>query len=90
MKWYNNINLKTKFIFTFGIIIIFVFLLGFVGYGTSSFSNKNYNKAMSYNKEVVVKGISIIQDVINLRITAFNHLNKISAENVPLIRQIKN
>ena len=86
MKWFNNINLKGKFTFTFGIIIVLVILSSFVGYKTSSFANNNYGKSMASNKEVVIKSINVIESVIDLRITAFSNLNKISAENLPTIK----
>ncbi len=80
MNWYKNINLKAKFLFTFGIVILLVAILGFVGLNTNTYSIKSYNKAMTSNKEVVTKGISVIEDVINLRLSAFQNLTKISSE----------
>ncbi|MBS5793876.1 MAG: MCP four helix bundle domain-containing protein [Clostridiales bacterium] len=79
MKWYKNLKIRLKFIICFGIISILVFLLGAMGIKTINLTNNNYKTSINSNNQAVTMGIEIIEDVTNLRITAFNHVTNINA-----------
>ena len=78
MKWYKNLKIKIKFIICFGLISILVFLLGAMGIKTINLTNNNYKTSINSNNQAVTMGIEIIEDVTNLRITAFKHLTNIN------------
>ncbi len=79
MSLFKNLKIKLKFIISFSIVLLLVLVLGVISLvSMNSISNK-YKNAMQSNSESVIKGIDIIKDVTNLRITAFNNLNRINA-----------
>ncbi|MDE6357818.1 MAG: HAMP domain-containing protein, partial [Eubacteriales bacterium] len=85
MNWYKNINLKAKFLFTFGIVVILVAILGFVGINSNSYATKSYNEAMNNNKDVVTESIDIIQSVIDIRVTALQNASAVNPETATAI-----
>ncbi len=90
MNWYKNLKIKFKFIICFGIISILVFLLGIVGGRTINSINNTYQSSINENEETVIKSLSVIVDVIELRNTAFNNLMHIAPNTVEEIQKEMN
>ena len=70
MNWFNNIKLKSKFIGTFGTILIFVIILGGSGIYSLNYVSSNFEKKTQDNQVLVSESIEIIEGVIELRIAA--------------------
>ncbi len=87
MHWYKNLKIKVKFIICFGLISILVFMLGIMGVTNINYTNNSYKSSIHSNEQAVTRGIEVIEDVTNLRVTAFNHLTKIDASTRDTIRK---
>ncbi len=72
MNWFNNIKLKQKFIGTFGLILVFVIILGFTGIYSLNYVGKNFETKTKDNEVLVAESIEIIEGVMKLRKSALS------------------
>ena len=87
MNWYNNLNLKTKFlimsVFTIGLTLV----LGLYSAGELDKSRKSVNSELSSNQLVINDIMDSMQDVINIRFTAFQIEFDLADGNYDVARQ---
>ena len=71
MNWYKNIKLKSKFTIMTAVTGIFIIILGIYSSYCLYKSNKNFNSEVTSNQVVTSNIINSIQDIIDIRFTAF-------------------
>ena len=80
MNWYKNISVKSKFGIMLTITGLLVIILGFYSAGELDKVNRGIKSQVSSNQGIIVNIMESIQDVIDIRFTAFqvefSHLNQ--------------
>ncbi len=71
MNWYKNISLKSKFAIMLTITGLLVVILGLYSAGELDKSNKKFKNEVTSNQNITISIIDSIQDIINIRFTAF-------------------
>lgn len=71
MNWYKNIKLKSKFAIMTAVTGIFIIVLGIHSSYCLYKSNKNFNNEVTSNQVITSNIINSIEDIINIRFTAF-------------------
>ena len=80
MNWYKNISVKSKFGIMLTVTGLLVIILGLFSAGELDKANRGIKSEVSSNRDITVSIMESIQDVINIRFTAFqiefSHLNQ--------------
>ncbi len=87
MNWYNNLNLKTKFLIMSVLTIALIIVLGFFSAGELNNSRKSINGEVSSNQLVINDIMDSMLDVINIRFTAFQIEFDLADGNYDVARQ---